>query len=195
VVRASLPRIRATLPDSTFWPEGMDYDARTGRYYVASVRHGTIAEVTSGGSAREIIARHSLGIGSMLGVRVDPAGGVLWATTSGRPQLAGYQPADSAIAALLRVRISDGTVEQRWDLAPSPRGHTLGDLAVGPAGDVYVTDSNEPVLYRLRPGASALEPMTDSLFKSLQGLAPSADGRWLYLADYSRGLLRVDLAT
>jgi sugar lactone lactonase YvrE len=195
VVRASLPRIRATLPDSTFWPEGMDYDARTGRYYVASVRHGTIAEVTSGGSAREIIARHSLGIGSMLGVRVDPAGGVLWATTSGRPQLAGYQPADSAIAALLRVRISDGTVEQRWDLAPSPRGHTLGDLAVGPAGDVYVTDSNEPVLYRLRPGASALEPMTDSLFKSLQGLAPSPDGRWLYLADYSRGLLRVDLAT
>ena len=193
--RSRLPRVRATLPDSTFWPEGMDYDMRTGRYYVASVRHGTIAEVSSGGSAREILPRHSPGIGSILGVRVDPEGGVLWATTSGRPQLAGYQPADSAIAAVLRIRISDGKVERRWDLAPSPRGHTLGDLAVGPAGDVYVTDSNEPVLYRLRRGATTLEPLTDTLFKSLQGLAPSPDGRWLYLADYSRGLLRVDLAT
>src|SRR5205085_2193382 len=42
--RAPLARSRvvATLPDSTFWPEGMDYDPRRGAYYVASVRHGTI---------------------------------------------------------------------------------------------------------------------------------------------------------
>ena len=30
-------QVRATLADSTFWPEGMDYDPRTRRFYVASV--------------------------------------------------------------------------------------------------------------------------------------------------------------
>ena len=188
-------RVRATLPDSTFWPEGMDYDARTGRYYVTSVRHRTIAEYSPDGSTRELWPRGRAELGALLGVRVDPVRGVLWATMSGIPQMAGYLPADSALAALLRIRIADGAVERRWDLPAVRGGHTLGDLAIGPAGDVYVTDSSQPVLYRLRPGADTLEHFTDPLFKSLQGLAPSPDGRALYLADYSRGLLRVELAT
>src|SRR5690242_2181904 len=50
-------RVVATLPDSTFWPEGVDYDARTKRYYVASIAHRTIAEVHSDGTTRELFAR------------------------------------------------------------------------------------------------------------------------------------------
>jgi sugar lactone lactonase YvrE len=195
--RAPVARSRPvlSLPDSSFYPEGMDYDARTGRYYVASVRHRTIAEVTPGRSTRELWPRGRADLGAILGVRVDTARGVLWATTSGLRQTAGWAPGDSAIAALLRIRIADGAVERRWDLPPSARGHTLGDLAVGPAGDVWLTDSNEPVLYRLRPGADTLEQVTSRLFRSLQGLAPAPDGRALYVADYSHGLLRVDPAT
>jgi sugar lactone lactonase YvrE len=187
--------VQATLPDSTFWPEGVDYDPRTLRFYVTSVRHGTIAEVNGDGRVREVVPRHSQHIGAILGVRVDPTRDVLWATTSGIPQLDGYQPADSGIAALLRVRISDGAIEARWDLPPVTGGHVLGDLAVGPTGDVYVTDSTQPVLYRLRAGADTLERFTNPLFHSLQGVAPTGDGRALYVADYSHGLLRVDLAT
>jgi sugar lactone lactonase YvrE len=104
-------------------------------------------------------------------------------------------PGDSTISALLRIRISDGMIERRWDLPTITGGHVLGDLAVGPAGDVFVTDSNDPVLYRLRPTSQQLEPIRNPLFHSLQGLAPSPDGTTLFLADYSHGLLRVDLAT
>ena len=70
----------------------------------------------------------------------------------------------------------------------------LGDLALGPRGDVYLTDSYEPVLYRLRPGADTLERITHPLFRSLQGMAATDDDRFVYVADYSRGLLRVRLA-
>jgi sugar lactone lactonase YvrE len=192
--------VRATLPDSTFWPEGMDYDARTGRFYVASVRHGTIAEVDARGRVRELLPRDRPGFGAVLGVRVDARRGALWATVAGIPQYAPYAKRDSApasagAAALVRLRLADGAIERRWDLPPSPRGHTLGDLAVGAAGDVWVTDSNEPVLYRLRPGADTLERLTHPLFHSLQGVAPTPDGRAVYVADYAHGLLRVDPAT
>jgi sugar lactone lactonase YvrE len=195
--RSSLGRgtVRATLPDSTFWPEGVDYDAKSGAYYVASVRHRTIAEVRAGRPPRELIPRHSDGIGAILGVRVDTARGVLWATTAGIPQMEGYAPADSGIAALLRIRITDGRIERRWDLPPSATGHTLGDLAVDGRGDVYVTDSKEPVLYRLPAGGDSLVPLRSPLFRSLQGIAPTPDGRALYVADWSHGILRVDLAT
>ena len=185
--------VRATLPDSTFWPEGVDYDARTGRFYVASVRHGTVAEVAPDGRVRELWPRHAPGVSAVFGVRVDTARGVLWVTTSGVPQAAGYRAADSTIAALLRVRIADGAIERRWELPPAPAGHVLGDLAVGPHGDVFFTDSRHPMLYRLRPGGDTLEHFTHPLFRSLQGLAPTPDGRVLYLADYSNSLLRVEL--
>lgn len=195
--RGAIPRgrITATLPDSTFWPEGVDYDPRTQRFYVASIRHGTIAEVGADGQVREMLPRHAPRISAMLGVRVDPVRSVLWATTSGMPQFEGYQPTDSGVAALLRIRISDGVIEARWDLPVVTGGHVLGDLAVGPSGDVYITDSTQPVLYRLRAGTDTLQRYTHPLFRSLQGVAPTADGKALYVADYSHGLLRVDLAT
>ena len=188
-------RVVATLADSTFWPEGMDYDPRTRRYYVASVRHRTIAEVANGRVIREVWPREQAGIGAVLGVRVDARRGVIWATLAGLPQMQGYSPADSTIAALIRVRIADGAIERRWNLPPAPLGHTLGDLAIGPLGDVFVTDSNEPVLYRLRLGADSLERITSPLFHSLQGIAPVPNGNAAYVADYSLGLLRVDLHT
>jgi sugar lactone lactonase YvrE len=195
--RAPLVKSRPwrTLPDSTFWPEGMDYDPRTGNAYVASVRHRTIAEISPAGVVRELWSRKQPGLGAMFGVRVDPRGGVLWATTSGLAQTEGYQPADSGIAGLLRIRIADGTIERRWDLPSVAGGHALGDLAVGPDGDVYLTDSQDPVLYRLRPGRDSLERTTSKLFFSPQGLAPTPDGKSLYLADYAHGLLKLDLAT
>ena len=67
----------------------------------------------------------------------------------------------------------------------------LGDLALGPRGEVWVSDSSEPVLYRLRPAADTLDSFRHPLFRSLQGMAPTSDGRYVYVADYSHGLLRV----
>jgi sugar lactone lactonase YvrE len=189
VIAAS--HVRATLDDSIFWPEGMDYDAQTNRFYVASVRHGYIAAVAADGTIRRITLSSDKPIAPTLAVRVDTTRDVLWVTTSNVAAV----PEIDGRAALLRVRIRDGFVERRWDVAPASAGHTLGDLAVGPRGDVFVTDSNDPVLYRLRPNADSLESIRSPLFHSLQGLAPSPNGRWLFLADYSHGLLRVDLAT
>jgi hypothetical protein len=107
--------------------------------------------------------------------------------------MSGYAPADSAIAALLRIRLTDGVVDKRIDLPPLTGGHILGDVAVAANGDVFFTDSNEPVLYRLRAGADTLERFTHELFRSLQGIAPAPDGKFAYVADWSHGLLRIDL--
>ncbi|MES2179937.1 MAG: hypothetical protein V4550_18895 [Gemmatimonadota bacterium] len=185
----------ATLSDSTLWPEGIDVDRRTGRLYVGSVRHRTIVERSADGSERELLARNAPGVGAILGIHVDAEHGVVWATTAGIPQMEAYTPADSVIAALLRVRISDGVIEKRWSLPAAARGHTLGDVTMGPDGTVYMTDSMDPSFYRLRPGEDALEHFTSPLFNSLQGMAPTPDGAAVYLADYSIGLLRFDVKT
>ncbi|MEP7002731.1 MAG: SMP-30/gluconolactonase/LRE family protein [bacterium] len=188
-------RLVATLADSTIWPEGMDLDGRTQMLYVTSVRHRTIVAATDGALPHDLWPREMPGMGAMLAVRVDTARNVLWATTSGIPQMLGYTAADSSIAALLEIGLSDGKIQRRWNLPVVQGGHVLGDVAVGPLGDVYFSDSNEPFLYRLRPNADTLERITSPLFRSLQGVAPAPDGRIVYVADYSHGITRVDMQT
>ena len=183
--------VRREVRDSTLWPEGVDYDARTRSFLLASIRRRTLVRVARDGSARQLWPDRTPGIGAMLGVRVDAARRRIWATTSGITQMEGYAPPDSAIAALLLVDPTTGRIERRWDLPVVPGGHVLGDAAVGKSGEVWFTDSNEPVLYRLRPGADTLDRFRHPLFRSLQGMAPTSDGRFVYVADYSHGLLRV----
>jgi sugar lactone lactonase YvrE len=177
--------------DSTLWPEGVDYDASTGAFYVGSIRRRTVVRVTRNGSTHDLWPTGSNRTGAVLGVRVDAPHRRIWATTSGMRQMAGYVAADSAIAALLRIDARTGRIERRWDLPVSEGGHVLGDVALGPRGEVWFTDSNEPVLYRLRPGVDTLERFRHPLFRSLQGMAPASDGEFVYVADYSHGLLRV----
>lgn len=95
--------------------------------------------------------------------------------------------------ATLEIRPGDGAIIARYDLPPD-LPHVAGDLAIGPNGDVFVTDSRTPVVYRLAPGADSLTTFRHPLFRSLQGAAPTPDGRFVFLADYSHGLLRWDLA-
>lgn len=191
---AARSRAVAVLPDSTFFPEGVDADPRTGLMYVASIRHRTIAELTPGGDyIRELLPRGGTGLGAVLGVRVDPRRGVLWATLAGIPQMAGFEASDSATHLLARLSLPEGEITGRWRLPPSPNGHTLGDVAVGPLGDVFVTDSRDPVLYRLAEDGDSLQAIRHPLFRSLQGVAPAPGGRIVFVADYSHGLLKVDV--
>jgi sugar lactone lactonase YvrE len=191
---APLPRstVRATISDTTFWAEGMDVDPRSGTIYVAGIRNRSLAAIDAQGQVRTVLAGGPQ-MGAALAVRVDTARNALWVTTSGIPQMAGYAPADSGISALLRVNLRTGVVERRWDVPVRTGGHVLGDVAVGSRGDVYFTDSSEPVLYRLRAGADTLERYTHTLFRSLQGIATPPGDTVVYVADYSHGLLRVDL--
>ena len=184
----------AILPDSTFFPEGVDVDPRTGFMYVASIRHRTIAELTPRGDyVRELLPRSGVGLGAILAVRADPQRGVLWATMSGLPQMEGYQPPDSLVHALIRISLPQGEIDGRWDLPMTTGGHTLGDVAVGPLGDVFLSDSRDPVLYRLPADGGGLQPIRHPLFRSLQGVAPAPGARVVFVADYAHGILKVDV--
>ena len=180
--------------DSTLWPEAVDHDSRTGDFYLTSIRRRTIVRVVADGSTHELWPSGARDLSAMLGVRVDTGRRRLWATTSAMRQTEGYLPADSGIAALLRIDPRTGRVERRWDLPIVPGGHVLGDVALGPGGEVWTSDSNEPVLYRLRPGVDTLERFRHPLFRGLQGMAVTPDGRSVYVADYAHGLLRLRVA-
>jgi sugar lactone lactonase YvrE len=192
---ADSARVVVTAGDSTFWPEAVAYNATTRAFYISSVRHRTIMEVLPNGATRELLRRDQPGMGAILAVRLDKSGRKLWVATSGIEQEEGYTAADSAVSELLLIRVADGVVEKRWSVPPAGRRKVLGDIAVAADGEVYISDSQNPVLYKFNPTAETFDTIGNPLFRSLQGIAVTSDPRVLYVADYSHGILRVDPIT
>lgn len=181
------------LDDPSLLTEGVAYDPARREFFVSSVHQGRILRVGADGRAAAF-AEVEGGRWAPLGLRVDARRGVLWVAATALPQTARYQTADSGRSALLRYDLRSGRLTGRYE--PSAGGaHALGDVVVSGGGDVYATDSRSPVLYRIAAGSGSLEPLVESpLLLSAQGLALSGDERTLYVADYARGILRVDPA-
>jgi sugar lactone lactonase YvrE len=192
-----LVRSRAafTLPETDLLAEGIAYDPVDGSFYVAAVHQRKILRVAPGGVVG-VFADAGDGRWAPMGMGVDPARRLLWVAASAVPQMRGYAPADSGRGALLAFDLRSGAAAGRYQVEPDGAGHVVGDLIVARDGRVYASDSRAPVIYRVPLAGDTLERFAQSgLLLSAQGLALSPDERSLYVADYARGILRVDLRT
>jgi sugar lactone lactonase YvrE len=181
------------LPDSDFIPEGIAWDPADGAYYVGSLNGRGIVRV-SGDSVTPWIRPDSTRRVMILGLRVDQPRRRLW--------LASFVP-DSAAprflrgvggwAALEAYQLPTGRLLGRW-LPDSSGPHLLNDIAITPAGDVYVTDSEGSALHRLAGGDGQLRRVhyDPAGFIYPNGTALSADGTRLYVAHWE-GLSRFEL--
>ena len=186
-------RVAFELPETDLLTEGIAYDSATGVFFVGSVRKGKILRLAGDGRISDFATVED-GRWAPLGLRVDPRRGTLWVAAAALPQVAAYQAADSGRSAILQYDLRSGRVTRRYQPRDAD-SHAIGDLIVNRAGDVFATDSRAPVVYRIAAGADSLERFIRSpLLLSAQGLALTPDERSLYVADYSRGILRVNLA-
>jgi sugar lactone lactonase YvrE len=110
--------------------------------------------------------------------------------------MVGFDSADAGRSGIFRFDLATGALTGRYPVPDDGQPHALGDVTVARNGDVYATDSRGPGLYRVRAGGDSIERFLSSpLLLSAQGLALDAEERTLYVADYSRGVLRIDLAS
>jgi sugar lactone lactonase YvrE len=166
-----------------FIAEGIARNAATNRFFIASVATRRIV-ILHDGNPRDFA--HLPDDYSPLGIALS--GDTLWVTAATLPQGAGH----NGPSALIALDKADGHVRHVYPV-PDKGKTALNDLAFAPHGTVYASDSLSGALYRLPPRASALTRLDVSL-KSPQGMAVSADGKSLLVADYSLGLVKLDLA-
>jgi sugar lactone lactonase YvrE len=185
-----------TLPERDLLTEGIAYDARTGAFFVGSVHHRKILRIDRSGHVAEFVAPARDGLWAPLGMRADSARRLLWVATAALPQMANYDTVDAGRSGLFAFDLATGALRGRYLLPRDGAPHALGDVAITRAGDVYASDSRAPAIYRVRAGSDTIEAFVRSpLLLSAQGMAFDAAERTMYVADYARGLLRVDLTT
>jgi len=181
-----------TLPEKDLVTEDIAYDPSDDRFYVSSIRHGKILRVARDGPISEFLAEGVPDVWAVLALGVDAKRRYLWATTAAMPENLHFKAEDKGRSALLRFSLTDGALLKRYDL-PRDTDHALGDLTLSPAGDVFVSDGHGPV-YWVSHDDDRLQPLVPAgKFRSPQTPALSADGRTLFVPDYSRGISAVDL--
>jgi Cu-Zn family superoxide dismutase len=178
------------LPGTRVYPEGIAVDERRQRVYVTSttsgaifygdLRDGTLTDSIPGGGARTTAAGIDVGAEGQLFV----AGG-----------------------ATGRVFVLSATGATLATLQAAPGGNTfVNDVAVVRGDTAYVTDSRNPVIYRVYQGTSgyvveswlplAGTPIGYEAGFNLNGIAASANGKTLYVVQSNTGeLFSIDVAT
>ena len=173
------------LDEQDLLPEDITYDPTSQRLFVSSIRKNKIID-----SNGRLFANTDL---PALALAVDDKHRTLWATIGWLPQCDSCAASDSGKTALLAFDIDSQRMTRRMD---SPAAGLLGDMTIGSAGDLFVSDSQSGAVFRLAPDASQLERIDPpGEFASPQQPALSADETTLYVADYTRGIAAITLAT
>lgn len=149
-IALSLPT-QIVIPGDRIFPESIT-STTEGRVIIGSVTTRQIFASKPGGATAEpwISADTEISLG-VYGVLADEASKSLWACFAPSKAL----PAAQVPSALKKFDLDTGRLEYTYPL-PSP-GARCNDIAVGPAGTVYITDSANMEIDRLNTSKEALE--------------------------------------
>jgi streptogramin lyase len=184
------------FPGERAYPESIT-STSDGTLFTGSPAEGGISRILPGtNTAERWIPAGANDSMSTLGVLADERSETLWVCSSNLSGAGVPLPAAAKPVALKRFDLKTGQAKGSYSL---PGEKTFcNDMAVGAEGSVYVTDSLQPHILRLKPGAAALEvwaedPRFGGEGLNLNGIAVGADGN-MYVDTYSTGrLFRIDM--
>ncbi len=188
-----------TLPLPDLMPEDLTFDRAAGTFVVSSIQHHTLYRVKLPRSGEAECALQEIPLEEqakhwpVLAVSADATRNLLWMTACAMPGFIGFPQEDTGKTALFAIDGATGRVVRRFDPATNGAG-VLGDMSIAADGTVYVSDSIGGGVYRVRGDVktAALEKIAGDFF-SPQTPVLAADGKRLFVADYSMGIAVVDL--
>jgi Gluconolactonase len=184
------------------YPEGIAWNARAGAFLVSSLRGGQLGLVYPDGRYR----RFSTGSGLITtsGMLVDAERNrVLVCNEDVGVSLNSASGTRNRVAQVLEFNLDTGALQQTYDLSSLSRGPTLAnDLALDAQGNIYVTDSFQPQIYKIDRATRQVSILVRSARlmpanapAAAQGTQPYLNGivyhpdGYLIAANYTRGLL------
>ena len=197
VIGAEAQTPRINIQEPKLYPEGTAYNSNTNLFFVSSVKTGTIGTVDAQGNYKVFYKDASLK--SSYGMKVDTKSNRLWVCIGD----ANYSDYSDSLTYKKMIRLIS------FDLASSKKindidlsglfegKHFGNDLALDDKGNIYVTDSYSPVIYKVdAQGKASLFAQSD-LFKGeqvgLNGIVWSPKGYLVVVNDNNGELLKIDI--
>lgn len=179
------------LYDRTLHPEAIAIHKNT--VYATSVHKRKIVKITADGKISDFVQPGQDGLASVLGIKIDKKRNVLWVSSSPMPHMENFDT--TALPAVFKYNLITGKLLQKFLLTEKSKA-VLGDLVLNKKGEAFISDSQTNSIFKANEISQQLELYfsSDELW-SLQGITFSEDERYLFAADYIKGIFRLDLET
>lgn len=162
-------------------------------FYLGSIHKRKIVRVDQHGNAKDFTSSAQDGLCSVFGIKVDASKKILWACASPMPEMENYD--STAFSGVYKYDIKTGKLLARYS-SPEKKQSIFGDLILSPSGKPFVADSRNNTIFFVNEVTGTLDPFFSSTeFWNLQGLAFTPDGRYLFIADYIKGVFRLNTET
>jgi len=147
------------------YPEGIAYDASSSNFLVSSISKGTVGKVSLKGIYTPFLTSSKLI--STLGIRVDSVRNRVLVAVGDLLNSPGTSTRDN-LAAVAIFNLTTGASEAYIDLGILKEGkHLANDIAVDADGNIYITDSFSPIIYKVDATGSASIFLEDDAFAPL----------------------------
>lgn len=169
-------------------PEGIAYDADTGRLFFSSMRTGSIFVLDDAGQVSRFADIGEPGM-SAIGVTVDRERGLLWVAAAAYPIAEDFVAGATTGSALVGIELDGGAIRHtlRWHGEDS----NFNDVTVAPDGSVYVSGTG---VFVVRDNPARLAPLAGGIdIFGGNGLTVHPDGKTLFVSSYPAGLYAVTL--
>lgn len=145
-----------TIDKPALYPEGIDYNPKTDKFIVGSFRDGGVYEIDSEGGSHRIVNDERLN--SVLAVRVDIKRDRLLVVNSDiGSSINSYIEGPKKLASLGIYQLSTGKnidFINLGKLLPN-KNHLANGMTLDSEGNIYVTDSFSPVIYKISTNGHA----------------------------------------
>ncbi|SMB98008.1 conserved hypothetical protein [Hymenobacter roseosalivarius DSM 11622] len=185
-----------TFTQPALYPEGVQYDAKTNRYFVSSLTRGAIGQVQDNGNYR--VFTDDARLVSTIGLHLDASRKRLLAAVSDPGSNSARSTAATAgqLAALAIFNADNGQLTNYVNLGTlrPGGGHFANDIAVDAQGNAYVTDSFSPIIYKVDLQGNASIFLENSRLAApagafgLNGIVYHPDG-YLLVAQSTQGVV------
>lgn len=179
------------------YPEGVAFNPKTNTYYVSSVTTGTIGAVDAAG--KYTVLHKDSTLKSTFGMKVDIKRNRLW-VCAGDPNYSKFKHPSTfkKMAKVIALDLATGKRLATIDLAAVYGGnHFANDLTLDDKGNVYITDSFSPVIYKIDTKDQASVFTEHDLFKTkdigLNGIAYHPRGYLIAVNNGAGAILKIDL--
>lgn len=183
------------LPAGVVTPEAIAWDESRQKFLVGTIAGGQVFAVGGDGEVTELLrADNENGLWAIFGILVDQPRNRLWVSSASMPGFSRFDPADKGRSALFEFNLETLDLLNRYPVPVDGQSHILGNMVLGPDGDVFIADRALPLVYSKSPDEQKLKPIL--AFRELisqRGIAMQPDGRILYVADREMGIMVVDL--
>lgn len=156
VVNFSVMNITAQISDEIvikepgLYPEGLVYDSKSEVFYTTSVAEGKIIKVDKYGNSSVFVDDKDLI--STIGIELDRKRNRLIVCNSD-PGVGGKSSSETKgkLASVVFYDLKTGKKDRYFDLASiaPPGGHLANDLTMDDKGNLYITDSFAPIIYKI----------------------------------------------